>query len=308
MAGNPNRLEAEPVDESWIGDEPLNAISVFSSDNTGEIPFKNVGPPTDWEQRVPTSSDRICSRYSDHCLPMYEVVFKEMGFRLPFTGFERKIIRWLDLAPSQLHPNAYPFMRAFELTCQHLGLTPTVPFFFSVFSLQRGTEKCGGKHWVSFRQPKKFFDPFTDSVRGFKERYFLVRPKTATARSNVLEIVKRPGSPGEGRMVPRIPFYWSKSHFSNHVSRYCFAYERLEGSERADYVKLRTFVEGFEPLVHLGEDGNPMVDDEGKAVTTARFIDTRALVLSQTPLTLLGNRARCLFMLIMSFAILICLV
>ena len=291
MAGNPNRLEAEPVDEQWIGDEPLEAISSFASDGTGEVPFKKVGDSSDWEQLVPSTSDRICSRFSDHCIPMYEVVFKEMGFRFPFTKFERGIIQWLDLAPSQLHPNAFPFMRAFELTCQHLGLTATTSFFFSVFALQRATGRGGGWTWVSFRQPKKFFDPFTDSVRGFKERYFLVRPKTSVARTNVLDTVKRKGSSDEGRLVPRIPFYWSKAHFSQAVSRYCFSFDRLEGSEKADYIKLRTFVEEFEPLVHLDEDGRPIVDDVGNTVTTARFIDTRALVLSKTPLTLLGNRA-----------------
>ena len=41
--------------------------------------------------------------------------------QLPFSDFQREVLRWTKLSPSQIHPNSYAFMRAFELVCQHLG-------------------------------------------------------------------------------------------------------------------------------------------------------------------------------------------
>ena len=51
---------------------------------------------------------------------MYEFVFEEVGMRFPFNDFQVGVFQWLQLAPSQLHPNALAFMRPFELVCQYL--------------------------------------------------------------------------------------------------------------------------------------------------------------------------------------------
>jgi len=43
MAGNPNRNEATSHDVLWVGKDPLDAISVFSSNGASEIPHLSVG-------------------------------------------------------------------------------------------------------------------------------------------------------------------------------------------------------------------------------------------------------------------------
>ena len=48
---------------------------------------------------------------------MYDIVFREMRLRLPFSDFEVAVFRYLYVAPSQLHPNGIVFMRAFEIVC-----------------------------------------------------------------------------------------------------------------------------------------------------------------------------------------------
>jgi len=72
-----------------------------------------------------STSDLVCSEYENHVFPMYEVVFKDMGFRLPFSDFQRNVFCWTKLSPSQIHPNSYAFMRAFELVCNYLKVQPS---------------------------------------------------------------------------------------------------------------------------------------------------------------------------------------
>lgn len=102
---------------SWLEEEPLETESSFAIGRTGEIPFSSVGRSEDWEVVLLRTSNRVCSEYENHIFPMYEVVFKDMGFQLPFSDFQRVLLCWTKLSPSQIHPNSYAFMRGFELVC-----------------------------------------------------------------------------------------------------------------------------------------------------------------------------------------------
>jgi hypothetical protein len=85
---------------SWPREEPLAIGSVFAADGVGELHFGVVGDAKDWELVLPSTSDRVCSEYRNYVFPMYEVVFRDMGFRLPFTNFQREMLRWTKLSPS----------------------------------------------------------------------------------------------------------------------------------------------------------------------------------------------------------------
>jgi len=85
---------------AWARNESLETESVFSEGGTGEIPFSSIGRSEDWEVLLPSTSNRVCSKYENHVFPMYEVVFKDMGFRLPFSDFMREVFRSTKLSPS----------------------------------------------------------------------------------------------------------------------------------------------------------------------------------------------------------------
>jgi len=123
MAGNPNRNEAVLHDISWVGKEPLDAISLFSFNGAAKISHLSVGRKEDWEVNFPNTSDQICSKYTANRIPMYETVFKEMGFRLSFSLLFVNLLQWLELCPSQFHPHTYPFVKAFDLVCQYPRLS-----------------------------------------------------------------------------------------------------------------------------------------------------------------------------------------
>ena len=77
---------------------------------------------------------------------LYSTVSKRIKLRLPFTGFERALLTEINMAPAQLHPNNWVFMRAFAILCNHFGHPPSVDVFLHFFEA-----KSPGKNlWVSF--------------------------------------------------------------------------------------------------------------------------------------------------------------
>lgn len=136
-------------------------------------PARNV----DWEVRIPFVKPKICSLYEEN-IPMYDVIFKDIGFRVPFLDFQKEVFKWLKLAPSHFHPNLMAFIMAFEMMWGNLNLNLNIAFFFLVLNLQRGMDHDGGKIWVSLKQNTQFFNIITNFIRGFKDKYFAVRPIT----------------------------------------------------------------------------------------------------------------------------------
>jgi len=76
----------------------------------------------------------------------YQTVFKRIRQRLPFTSYERELLTEVNIAPTQLHPNSWAFVRAFSILCNHFGHPPTVDVFLHFIE-----GKNPGKNlWVSF--------------------------------------------------------------------------------------------------------------------------------------------------------------
>ena len=143
------------ADNSWMGDEPLKTTSSFAPDRTAETPFCSIRRDEDLEVVIPSTSDIVCSQFPNYSFPMYEVVFKDVGFRLSFIDFQREVFRWTKLSPPP---------PAFELVCQHLEIDPSKNLFFTVFIVQQGVGRGGGSGWVFFRQ-KEMFGIFAGKVR-----------------------------------------------------------------------------------------------------------------------------------------------
>jgi len=83
---------------------------------------------------------------------VYEFMFKEYSMTFPLTDFEAKMLSLMNIAPSQLHPNSWAFLRCFELVCGHLGFEPSFSVFTYFYQMKIG--KLVG--WVSLRYPFVF--------------------------------------------------------------------------------------------------------------------------------------------------------
>ena len=268
---------------AWLGNESLETKSVFSEGGTSEIPFSSVGRYEDWEVVLPCISDRVCSKYENYVFPMYEVVFKDMSFRLPFSDFQREVFRWTKLSPSQIHPNSYAFMRAFELVCKYLEVPAFKNVFYTIFTVQREND------WVSFRQTKKMFEIFAGKVRSFKERFLLVRPKSEAALNTLLGVAK------DGSRFPFFPLCWKQDHFCLDSRDFSQTAPSLKEEETNAYQKICAFVQSLSRRTKTEKRGNPLMNADGTSVTDPRLINTLELVVSEDPDDCLGSYISFLF-------------
>ncbi|RDX64878.1 hypothetical protein CR513_56512, partial [Mucuna pruriens] len=88
-----------------------------------------------WSVEVlPCQSDEIVCKWvvetEEPYFYLYETLFSKLGIRLPFTNIERAAIWVLNVASTQLHPNNWTFVRAFELPCEGMGKEPSLNVFF----------------------------------------------------------------------------------------------------------------------------------------------------------------------------------
>jgi hypothetical protein len=261
------------------GEEPLETESVFATEGVGEAPFDIVGDVRDWELVLPSTSNRVCSEYENYVFPMYEVVFKDMGFRLPFSNFQREVLRWTKLSPTQIHPNSYAFMRAFELLCDYLRIPASKNVFFSFFTVQRGVD------WVSFRQTQKMFEIFAGKVRNFKEHFFLIRPTSTAALDNLLEVAKD----GDQERRPFFHLCWSQDHFAYEPRDFGRTIANLTDEEKGLRQQLWAFIESLPQRVKIDRRGNPLMSADGTPVTEPHLINTYELLTSDDSYAYLGS-------------------
>jgi len=102
----------------------------------------------------------------------YSTIFKRLKLRLPFTGFERALLTEVSVAPAQLHPNNWAFVRAFSILYNHFGHTPSMDVFLYFFE----AKNPGKKLWMSFNgvAGRVLLSLFQQSYKGFKGKFFKI--------------------------------------------------------------------------------------------------------------------------------------
>lgn len=289
----------------WVGCEPQLITSRYAED--GVIGFFKVedmaeGAVRHWESFPPDATQRICSAYRKLRFPMYEFAFKEVGMRLPFNDFEIGIFNFLRAAPSQLHPNALAFIRAFQHVCEFLKLGATIPLFFRCFRVHRQGE--GPRHtWISLRNSDTLlFKIHTESIKDFKDRFYLIKPLTHTALHTIYSIteivdqngeaiIEENGNPAQ-KWVPKLRLHWVPDHYGQVVGRYHFSSADLNEDDLRAYSRICQWVDGFYPTQWYDRQGEPVIINN-QHVFEPRVINTKRILDCETHaerMTLLGNR------------------
>ncbi|XP_058786440.1 uncharacterized protein LOC131661054 [Vicia villosa] len=283
------------VDLDWVAEEPQLEVSRYTESLSGafrEVEERGPSDELNFQVVCPSADERICSHFHGDSFAMYEYVFRELGFRLPFTSFQVSLLARLALAPSQLHPNAFAFMRAFEIVCEYLGIGATTDLFCRCFRVQR--KVADGRYgWVSFKNAdRKLFKMFVDSVKDFKDRYYVVRLRSRAAYTSLSKMVTVRGEDGaperdeEGNVHTRLcsvfPFVWWKAHFSFPPKHYAREDGDLDEQDAASYLRLCQWVDSFTLSSWVSRTGEPICDEDGVPMTEARAINTRALLMCRT--------------------------
>jgi len=103
----------------------LNCIPVISKGVSGDIVSL---------ERV-SAIDRVCHGQegaTKKFFYMYMCHFSQLHVWLSLDGFTIGVLRALNVAPTQLHPNSWAYLQAFRILCQSLYLEPT-PYAFLYF-------------------------------------------------------------------------------------------------------------------------------------------------------------------------------
>ena len=61
---------------------------------------------------------------------MYKCLFQVLGLILPLTAFQCALLYHLNVALSQLHPNSWAIVMAFEILCPFFNIQPSVSVLF----------------------------------------------------------------------------------------------------------------------------------------------------------------------------------
>lgn len=122
---------------------------------------------------LPSKDESVClDRSADddnQSFYMYRAGFTKLGVRLPFSSFQ--------MAVSQLHPNSWGFIRAFEIFCLAYNLLCTVRTFLHFLSVGTTTnrfEREVGRHgWTTFSSRRHIgvFTACKDAIKGFKDDF-----------------------------------------------------------------------------------------------------------------------------------------
>ncbi|XP_025603572.1 uncharacterized protein [Arachis hypogaea] len=167
-----------PDDDSyeWVNEDVKLRGSLFIDQaSVGEISLSNIVRVGCRVELLPcTKSERVFHRKKDfEYFFVYSCLLEELHVKLPFTGFECNVLKQLNCAPSQLHPNGWAFLRSFEILMEYLEIEPTLELFFSLFQAKAVWKGV----WVNLNSSPGFgiFKLYKSSFKDFKELFLKVK-------------------------------------------------------------------------------------------------------------------------------------
>ena len=132
-----------------------------------------------------------------------------------------------------------------------------------------------------------------DSVRGFKDKWYVLQPVTQTALDSLFEsetaVVDEDGEPlmdAEGRpavgRISKFPIHWCSGHYDHGTGYYHTPAGSMSAEDEEAYGILCKYVDSFFPARWVTREGEDILDEDGYPTFEARPIDTKALVECQS--------------------------
>ncbi|QCE00308.1 hypothetical protein DEO72_LG7g1598 [Vigna unguiculata] len=99
--------------------------------------------------KVWANNERVCHGKEGAKLDffyVYACLFHDLGLTVSFADWQMAVLREIRCAPTQIHPNAWASMQAFDVLYRAAGLTATMSLFLHFYK----TLPTTSKGWVSF--------------------------------------------------------------------------------------------------------------------------------------------------------------
>jgi len=195
------------TDTEVFGDDVQSYTSIYSDQaKVNLFRSKNVVSATGREEDIDMRScppgEIVCillPRCVREIFHMYGAVLEEFGVRIPFTLFQMDVLRFLNVAPTQIRPNSWVFIRGFEILCEALDMVPSVGAFFHFY----GTKGVDKGSWVSIsaHAGKSLFPSYASN---FKKNWRVSFMKVCAAKDSSTYV-----SSVNGELI--FPLSWTNS-------------------------------------------------------------------------------------------------
>ena len=128
----------------WVLEEVKNAYSLYTDQNILDHFLRDCSiahltkehfvvcfpcKPNDWVCHI----GKLTDDKEPVFLFVYDIFFSTLGVRLPFTPFEAKCLDFINVTPSEIHPNSWAFIRAFEVLTELLDAILTIRVLLFLF-------------------------------------------------------------------------------------------------------------------------------------------------------------------------------
>jgi hypothetical protein len=183
----------------------MEALSKYTSmasihEFRGDVVLSNSGREEDVITEPVGDQELVTtvSTQGPHYIYMFSKVMEHLHLTLPFTNFEVEMLNALNVAPTQLHPNGWAFVRAFELVCLGLDLEPRLGVFYHFYHVKSLT--VGKPVSISSQPNMGLFTLYASNFKNYKGTFLRVRcgPR-----------LRRLMFDSEGGHL--FPFYWTQN-------------------------------------------------------------------------------------------------
>ena len=159
----PHPLGVPLVDHSWVDSKVARILD--------KCPILKASGHSSFFSVVPCSStENVCFGRSGIGPPffyMYTCLFSDLHVSLPFDKFTMGVLRALNVAPTQIHPNTWAFIQTFRLLCDVMHLHPSPSSFLSYYT-SHPTQPVSW-HSLIGQSESVLFNSFAVSYKRFKE-------------------------------------------------------------------------------------------------------------------------------------------
>jgi hypothetical protein len=132
-----------------------------------------------------------------HYFYMYGAFFKAFNLWLPFTSFEMAILRVLNVAPTQLSPNGWAYVKCFEVLCSALELSPSTGVFFYFYYVKSLTK--GKAVTLTSQANRGLFTLYASNFKNYQNTFLRIRHGPGLKDLMYDEMDQ-----------PLFPFYWTE--------------------------------------------------------------------------------------------------